>query len=289
MFPRVESRRCAFCPLFGHKAHRCGDQPRAAKACGGTRGPSGRPGRASLRMPTTARTQVLAACSSSAPSRARPAGRPGPPRARRGRGRRRPRCRCPPWRGGRGRRSRRRRSRPRGPATASSASASAPRSRRALARATARSARPGSSSAASRSESSSPAASSSSAREGASESKKASTLAGGRAPTNSSATAPSRKALTAGIPWTWNLAARALVGVDVDLCQHDLAGARRLGPFQRRAQRFARPAPVGPEVDHHRQLARALDHLRLEGRFGYVDRHPASLENNALVLSGTWD
>ena len=60
----------------------------------------------------------------------------------------------------------------------------------------------GSSSAASRSESSSPFSSSSSALEGSSESKKASTLACGTAPVNSSTTVPSRKAFTAGIPWT---------------------------------------------------------------------------------------
>jgi hypothetical protein len=70
------------------------------------------------------------------------------------------------------------------------------------------SARRGSSSAASRSESSSPFASSSSAREGASESNSSSTFAFGTAPTNSPATSPSRKALTAGMPCTPKRAAR---------------------------------------------------------------------------------
>ena len=66
-----------------------------------------------------------------------------------------------------------------------------------------------------------------------------------------------------------------LVGVDVDLGQHHLAAAGGLGRLQRRGQRAARPAPLGPEVDHDRHRARALDHLALESRLADVDGHAA--------------
>ncbi len=68
-----------------------------------------------------------------------------------------------------------------------------------------------------------------------------------------------------------------LVGVDVDLGQHHLAAAARLGRLQRRASAFAGPAPLGPEVDHDGGLPRELDHLALEGRFGDVDGHAAQI------------
>ena len=111
------------------------------------------------------------------------------------------------------------------PSTASSASSSAPRSSRLRARATAMSARRGSSSDASRSDSSSPAASSSSAREGTSESNSSSTFAFGTAPTNSLTTLPSSECLHSRDSLHPVAGGECLVGVDVDLGEHDLAVA----------------------------------------------------------------
>ena len=53
----------------------------------------------------------------------------------------------------------------------------------------------------------------------------------------------------------------ALVGVDVDLRQLDLAVALADRGLERRAELAARAAPLGPEVDDDGQLAGALDHL----------------------------
>jgi hypothetical protein len=49
------------------------------------------------------------------------------------------------------------------------------------------------------------------------------------------------------------------VGVDVQLDQLHLARASGGGTLEHRPQLTAGSAPLGPEVDHHRQLAGALD------------------------------
>src|SRR4051812_34390067 len=51
-----------------------------------------------------------------------------------------------------------------------------------------------------------------------------------------------------------------LVGVDVHLDQLDLSLSRSGRCLQRRAQRLAGAAPVGPEIDHYRQLVRTLEY-----------------------------
>ena len=56
----------------------------------------------------------------------------------------------------------------------------------------------------------------------------------------------------------------ALVLVHVQLRELDLAGAVIRGLLERGTERLAGPAPVGPEVHHHGQLAGALDHARHE-------------------------
>ena len=55
------------------------------------------------------------------------------------------------------------------------------------------------------------------------------------------------------------------IRVDVQLRQRDLALPLGDGALEDRRQHLARPAPVGPEVDDHRELLGALDHLALEG------------------------
>ena len=57
----------------------------------------------------------------------------------------------------------------------------------------------------------------------------------------------------------------------VGLDQHELAAVLPRQPLQDRAERPAGPAPLGPEVDHHRDLARALDHVPLEVLRGGLD------------------
>ena len=52
-----------------------------------------------------------------------------------------------------------------------------------------------------------------------------------------------------------------LVGVDVDLGEDDPAGVLLGQALQDRAELLARAAPLGPEVDHHRHLGRALHDL----------------------------
>ena len=161
--------------------------------------------------------------------------------------------------------------------TAASASSSAPRSSRARPSATAMSARRGSSSAASRSESSSPAASSSSAREGSSveELLDFRRRHGADELVDDLAVA---EGLDRRDPLHAVASAERLVGVDVDLGQQHPAAAAGLRRFQRRAQGFAGAAPLGPEVDHHRGLPRELDHVAIEGRFGYGDGHRGRLD-----------
>ena len=124
----------------------------------------------------------------------------------------------------------------------------------------------GSSSSALRSDSSSPAAASLSAGEGTSRSRNCSICAGGIAPVNSATTLPSRNAFTAGMPRIPKLAASVWLRVGVHLGQLDLALALRDRRLERRAEHAAGAAPLGPEVDHHGDLARALDHARLRNR-----------------------
>ena len=64
-----------------------------------------------------------------------------------------------------------------------------------------------------------------------------------------------------------------LVGIDVHLRQVDLAVAGADGGLQGGTELAARRAPLGPEVDDHGNLARALDHPRLEVRLRDVEDH----------------
>jgi hypothetical protein len=63
----------------------------------------------------------------------------------------------------------------------------------------------------------------------------------------------------------------ARVRVDVDLREHPGPAGRLGQPLQHRGQLLARATPLGPEVDHHRDLHRALDHLGLKGGLGDID------------------
>jgi len=69
-----------------------------------------------------------------------------------------------------------------------------------------------------------------------------------------------------------------LVGVGVDLRQHDRAFARPGGLLEQRRQGATRTAPRGPEVDDDRRRAGALDDLGVElGLADIHDRHRHSL------------
>ncbi len=65
-------------------------------------------------------------------------------------------------------------------------------------------------------------------------------------------------------------ARQALICVDVDLRQFDLSAARRDGTLEHGGELAARAAPLGPEVDHDGQLARALDNGCLKCGFRNV-------------------
>ena len=69
----------------------------------------------------------------------------------------------------------------------------------------------------------------------------------------------------------------ARVGVGVDLDELDLAGALVDGLLDHGPERAARAAPLGPEVDDHGLLVRALDDVALEGLFSGVDGHAARI------------
>ena len=110
-------------------------------------------------------------------------------------------------------------------------------------------------------------------RRGRARRRTASTCAGGIAPVNSAATSPSLNALTAGMPCTPKPAARPWLASTSTLASSTLpsrfaVSASRAGPSCRHG-----PAPLGPEVDHDRDLAGALDHLLLEGRLVDVVNH----------------
>lgn len=64
-----------------------------------------------------------------------------------------------------------------------------------------------------------------------------------------------------------------LVGVDIDLGELDLTRTGRDGLLKSRSELPAGSAPLGPEVDHHRDDGRAVKDRDLEVRFGYVDHH----------------
>ena len=154
-----------------------------------------------------------------------------------------------------------------------SASSRSPRSARMRASATPASARRGSSSSARRRSSSLPASTSASASEGSSSSRKRATTAGGCAPVNSDATAPSLNALTAGMPWIRKAAARRWLASVSTLASATLPAALVDRLLEHRRELAARPAPLGPEVDDDRQLLRALDDVLLEGGLGGVEDH----------------
>src|SRR5215211_6877402 len=68
-----------------------------------------------------------------------------------------------------------------------------------------------------------------------------------------------------------------LVRVGVDLRERDPAAALLHRLLEHRRELPARPAPGGPEVDDHRQLAGALDDVPLEGLLGRVEGHASRL------------
>jgi hypothetical protein len=66
---------------------------------------------------------------------------------------------------------------------------------------------------------------------------------------------------------------QARVRVRVHLGEGELAVALAHGGLQQGRQLAAGAAPGGPEVDHHRELARARDDVLLEGGLGGVEDH----------------
>ncbi len=94
--------------------------------------------------------------------------------------------------------------------------------------------------------------------------KKAATWAGGIAPVNSATTAPSLNALTAGMPWMPKVLEMPGIGVDVDLGEVDVVAAPAGLGLERGGELAAGAAPLGPEVDDHRHLVRAVEHVGLE-------------------------
>ena len=67
------------------------------------------------------------------------------------------------------------------------------------------------------------------------------------------------------------------VGVYIDLHQRHLALRRGHHPLEDGAQRAARTAPLGPQVDHDRDLGGAVEHIAFEGVIGDVE-HVASCQ-----------
>src|SRR5439155_10926127 len=72
------------------------------------------------------------------------------------------------------------------------------------------------------------------------------------------------------------------IRVRVELGELDLALARRDLALEHRPERAARPAPLGPEVDHDGQLVRALDDVGVEGLLGDVHAVPYRLRGALL-------
>src|SRR4029079_5729427 len=75
----------------------------------------------------------------------------------------------------------------------------------------------------------------------------------------------------------------ARVRIRVELGERHLARARGDGGLEDRGELAARPAPLGPEVDHHAQLAGALDDVLLEGGLGRVEDHASRLPTRWLT------
>ena len=144
---------------------------------------------------------------------------------------------------------------------------------------------PGSISSALRSDASSPTATSSSAGDGTSPSSQRSICAGGIAPVNSATTWPSRNAFTAGIPWTPKLAESDWFESTSTFASSTLPAALSDRRLERRPELAARAAPLGPEVDDDRQLARALDHRGHEIGFAHVLDHDAIEVSDRAELS----
>ena len=126
-------------------------------------------------------------------------------------------------------------------------------------------------------------------RRGRAVSKNSSICAGGIAPVNSSTTLPSRNALTAGIPWIPKPAASDWFWSTSTLASSSSPSRFADRGLERGAQRAARPAPLGPEVDDHGDLVRALDDALLEIALGDVEDHASSLASGASRAVGrTW-
>ena len=90
---------------------------------------------------------------------------------------------------------------------------------------------------------------------------------------NSSTTLPSLNALTAGIDWIPNACERRGLA-SVSTLTSSTWPSRLATAFSiTGAERAARAAPLGPEVDDHGLLEGALDDVALEGLFGGVDGH----------------
>ena len=91
-------------------------------------------------------------------------------------------------------------------------------------------------------------------------------LGGGIAPVNSSTTLPSRNALTAGMPLIPNAAAICWLASVSSFASSTSPSRLAAAASSAGRQRAAGAAPLGPEVDDHRDLARALDDALLELR-----------------------
>ena len=62
-----------------------------------------------------------------------------------------------------------------------------------------------------------------------------------------------------------------LFGLDIDLGEQEGPAELIRQFFEGRAEAFARPAPLGPEIQQYRGLLRTLQHLGLEGLGGGIE------------------
>ena len=88
---------------------------------------------------------------------------------------------------------------------------------------------------------------------------------------NSATTLPSLNALTAGMPPIWKLAARFGLRSVSTLASSTSPSRLATAASSAGPEHAAGAAPLGPEVHHHGDLARALDHPRLEVALGDVE------------------